>query len=1140
LPPYQRLLQGDDARQAQRLQDQEDKDWAAGHFGKALKAGEALLTLRRKLQGAEHWQAVDARWHVEALRRILKQAAAARRQMAEMPSWLRQAEQADARGRPRQAQPLWEKILACDRLLLGEDHPDTAASYNCLAANLYAQGRYAAAGVLYQRALAIYQKALGEGHPETANCRNNLAADLYAQGQYVAAGRLYEQALAVRRKVLGEDDPETANSYSNLAVNLKAQGQYAAAEVLYRKALAIRRHVRGEDDPKTAISYLNLASSLDAQGQYKVAQPLHQKALAIFRKALGEDHPYTAASYGSLAANLDNQGQYAAAQPLHQKALAARRKVLGADHPDTARSYSNMAVNLKAQGRYAAAQPLIQKALAIRRQVLGEGHPDTANSYSSLASNLFAQGQYRAAQPLFEKALAIHRQRLGDDHADTARSYSNLAADLKAQGRYAEAQPLYQKALDIKRKALGEHHPDTAIGYNNLAANLKARGQHAAAQPLFEKALAIWREALGERHPNMAIGYSNLAVNLDGQGRFAAAEPLHRKALAARRQWLGEEHADTADSYNNLAATLHDQGRYDEAVSLWEHGANAFAKARLRLAALGLERATITGEASRLSSLAAVLARNGRPAAAWQRFEENLARGTWDDLSARLGRSPAERDRQTALARELQRLDQLIERTLGAQETSELNQRRQVLLGQRRRKQEELDAYTQDLEKKYGPVAGQVFDRAAIQQSLRPDAALVGWIDIQGKPRAADPNGEHWAVILRARGKPICVRLRGRGPDGAWTDADTRLPTDLRSALLDRTGDWHKLADRLYEQRLQTLAGPLGVRDGLPAARQLVVLPSAGLAGLPLEVCARDYTVSYAPSGTLFAHLQRQPRAAGGGMLAIADPRFESNQPQAGSEDAWTELPGTRIEADRLEQLCRQAGFPFRLLADSDASEQALDRLARSKELAGYRYIHLATHGELNDRLPLQSAVILSRDRLPNPVKQLEAGQPVYDGRLTAEDVLERWDLHAELVTLSACETALGKYEGGEGFVGFTQALLLSGARSVCLSLWKVDDTATALLMQRFYANLLGQRPGLTKPLAKPEALAEAKKWLRNLSAEGAAKQAAALAQGVARGKGRRPLPSLPVARGAAAGKAGRPYAHPYYWAAFVLVGDGR
>jgi CHAT domain-containing protein len=259
---------------------------------------------------------------------------------------------------------------------------------------------------------------------------------------------------------------------------------------------------------------------------------------------------------------------------------------------------------------------------------------------------------------------------------------------------------------------------------------------------------------------------------------------------------------------------------------------------------------------------------------------------------------------------------------------------------------------------------------------------------------------------------------------------------------------------------------------------------------------------------------------------------------RAGAGEDWPELPGTRVEGEGLRRLCAGAGLRFRLMADSEASEQELDRVARTQELAGYRYIHLATHGDLNDRLPLQSAVVLSRDRLPDPLKQLEAGQPVYDGRLTAEEALERWDLHAELVTLSACETGLGKYERGEGFVGFTQALLLSGARSVCLSLWKVDDTATALLMHRFYANLLGQREGLKKPLGKAAALAEAKRWLRELNPEEATRQAAALTQGVARGKGRKARPLLPPVPGTGARKAARPYAHPYYWAAFVLVGD--
>jgi CHAT domain-containing protein len=167
----------------------------------------------------------------------------------------------------------------------------------------------------------------------------------------------------------------------------------------------------------------------------------------------------------------------------------------------------------------------------------------------------------------------------------------------------------------------------------------------------------------------------------------------------------------------------------------------------------------------------------------------------------------------------------------------------------------------------------------------------------------------------------------------------------------------------------------------------------------------------------------------------------------------------------------------------------------------------------------------------------LLAGQPIPDGRLTAEEVLQQWSLHADLVTLSACQTALGKYEKGEGFVGFAQALLLAGSRSVCLSLWKVDDAATALLMERFYQNLLGKREGLKAPMGKAAALAEAKRWLRQLSRQEALARTALLSEGVPRGKGRK-LQLLAV-KTAGKDPGDRPFSHPYYWAAFVLMGQG-
>jgi CHAT domain-containing protein len=109
-------------------------------------------------------------------------------------------------------------------------------------------------------------------------------------------------------------------------------------------------------------------------------------------------------------------------------------------------------------------------------------------------------------------------------------------------------------------------------------------------------------------------------------------------------------------------------------------------------------------------------------------------------------------------------------------------------------------------------------------------------------------------------------------------------------------------------------------------------------------------------------------------------------------------------------------------------------------------------------------------------------------------------------------ENRLGGYEVGESHLGFPQALLLAGSRSVCVSLWRVNDTATALLMTRFYQNLLEAREGLKGPLPKARALQEAKEWLRGLSRGEALRLAAAATKGVARGK-RPALPPTPGGR---------------------------
>jgi hypothetical protein len=542
-----------------------------------------------------------------------------------------------------------------------------------------------------------------------------------------------------------------------------------------------------------------------------------------------------------------------------------------------------------------------------------------------------------------------------------------------------------------------------------------------------------------------------------------------------------------------------------------------------------------------------------------------------------------------------------------------------------------------------------VANLSEIQAVLPEDAALVTWVDLNPwGPGAADPDGEHWGVVVRARGIPAWVALEGTGPGGLWSQDDTDLPKKVQASLRSRPGvgstDLRPMLAKLGAQRIEPLAKALGAaEDSLPAARRLIVLPSRALAGIPIEALlnATDTrAVSYAPSGSVFRYLREQPHPdRNAPLLALGDPIFgpqvkprDSEPPDHGllinvalrganaashglkdgdvllsyngrkltniddlkvvasgdkyiPVEVWSErhvsamqlapgklgvvfnpqpapiaiaverklkralmtarsgdedlagLPGTRAEVEAIAGLFESDRRPVRALLGADASEPALEKLASANKLAQFAFIHLATHGVINEMIPERSAVILTQTGLPDPLEQVMNHKPVFDGKLSVREIQEAWNLKAEMVTLSACETALGRAAGGDGFVGFTQALLLSGARSVCLSLWKVDDKATSLLMTRFYRNLLGKRAGMSKGMPKAESLDEAKRWLRTLTIDQLNGDLASVTRGDVR-----PLASgnnPPLATSAASIQPGlRPYEHPYFWAAFVLVGD--
>jgi CHAT domain-containing protein/Tfp pilus assembly protein PilF len=1084
----------------------------------------------------------------------------------------------DDQGKYREAEPLYRQALAIRRKVLGPLHPQTATSCNNLGHCLYSQGKYREAEPLYQEALETARKLRGERHSSTMLALNNLAVNLGAQGKHREAEPLLRKVLKIKREALGERHRSTALSSSNLAGNLDAQGKYREAEALYHVVLDVFREVHGEKHPATATGYSNLGGNLSSQGKYIEAEALYRKAHSIFRQVLGEMHPSTATSLNNVAAMLNDQSKYGEAEPLYRKALEVRRKVLGGRHPDTAASYQSLASNLNIQGQYPEAELLYRKALEIRRRLLGEMHPETASSYASLALCLDNQGKYAAASRLFQKALEIRRQVRGEIHPDTASSYTGVAFNLASQDRHLQAEPFYRKALDIRRQALGEMHPLTMQSFNNVGFNLQMQGKYREAEPLLRKALASCRQVLGEIHLHTAQSYKNVAGNLYAQGKFGEAADLFRAA------WYAEEHSRLRAATSGFDRALF------RARDLSASTALASCLVRLKQPREAWLQAE-TGLALRL--LDDLADETSEPAgkediARHQRLEQ-INRLLLPLLTAEK-LSPSQQQERDGLLAERQHLEAML-----AREAAQRSAKRVWPL-ERIQKQLPADAaillpidtmlghWTCIVRSSGDPVWVALTGSGLRHEWTEEDNGLVSLTlrtlqdpsrDETARQRLLEQlNRQRLAPLqplLGANGKLPAVRHLLMIPAGDMAPVPLEALTDrYRVSYIPCATVFARFMERhrpLKADSLLALGDPAFMvakpRQPDPPAHGLlvrVVLPGGGAARAGL--LPGDVLLSYDGTSLKTAadlHVTREPapvvlwrngkeltrRLPGGPLGASLDRRpageavrawWESSLASRGDKK-YPPLPGTRLEVETLSKLVNNT---IRLTG-SAASEQSLRQLASSGKLKSFRLLHLATHGEANPASPDQTCLVLAQDKLParldDAVSAILCGDKPLDGRLTVGTIRKTWQLDADLVVLSACESGRGKETSSAGVLGFTQALLAKGARSVVLSRWKVDDSATTLLMLRFYENLLGKRDGLKQGMKRAEALQEAKDWLRTLSRREAERLVARLSGGVLRGTiGAAP----PEAKGNVVKlPAGdRPYASPYYWSAFVLIGD--
>ncbi len=887
--------------------------------------------------------------------------------------------------------------------------------------------------------------------------------------------------------------------------------QYPEALQIARQILAFRKDAGQPDDHWQVCDSRRLVTHLE---HFRDLPEETQAAIARAYKLHEDGIAHTQSGSFNMAV-----------EPLRD-ALEIRRATVGDDHIDTIDTFLTLAHSWDELGYRLAAERLNREALGIAERVLGDDHPTVGLACNNLAVNQRRSGKLKEAEIVCERSLKIRNLTLGGENLTTINTLSNLAAIYSQQD---ELLPKAQELFEQSREALSKMPVSNrqqfylAAATNNLGHVLDRQGgavRHQRAKDLFDQAFNIYSD-IG--HSNWLMAANNKAMNGVLRKSYDDAERDLQSLVDESVLVNGDPHPITVVLRTNLALIQVSMGKASDAEENARLAAASFEVARLNANTSGVERPSSVASGVSPNAVLSIsrLSQNDF-IGAWTAWESSLGRGLLDDVSARtLRHVPIEIAND-----EVRLLDTISSENKKIEGLRKKGKTITEATAYRDRIYAELSKTQSDFVDGNGALEGQVFDLTRIQNCLDNDDAIIGWLDVVDDFHGSIINA-HWACAIRKVGNPHWIRLSGSGPDGRWISEDEELPLQFRRLLKSPSttspDEWRQLAKKLSDQRLAPLMPFLDGNSNQPPVRQLIVLPSKAMDGVPVFAMTDRFVATRAPSATLFAWLTQRSRSrlsAGlrsGRLLLIGNPTY------IGTE--WPKMKWAPFETAVVSALFDPA--KKLILEESSANEIEIERLVDNGAIGDYELIHLSAHGQADREVGMHSFIVLTQSNSEDSVSQLVSKKRL-TGELTAEQIFQTWKLNASLVTLSACESGLGSRKFGEGFIGFSYALHAAGADTVLVSQWRVDDKATALLMKRFYENLVGKRPELKgTPMRKTEALQEARIWLRSLKPN----EINDLIEGFGY-----------VPAGGVAGEPEqvleKPFDHPYYWASFELFGS--
>jgi CHAT domain-containing protein len=775
-------------------------------------------------------------------------------------------------------------------------------------------------------------------------------------------------------------------------------------------------------------------------------------------------------------------------------------------------------------GRTDEALKLLTRSLAIQETKLAKDHPDISYTIGNLASLHHDQGRLKEAEALFRRSLSICEARFGKDHFETATMASNLGGVYLQMNRLRDAEAFFQRALQIREARLGKSHAHVGASLAHLAGVFLRSGDLERADEYYRRSLLIAETVYGKDGEQVArIMVRRTSLNqLRGFGVEAAKS--QNRALEIHQARLGSlfTYTSEANVYDYLQAN---NGKLPLLVNLAAANRHEPATTELALTWVLRLRGAVFDSLCRYRKVQQLLPYDADLEEKINRRRSQKAFLANAALAPPSGPDADRIKKQIAAAHvEVEQLDSEMRRTLAKKAPDAFAERETTTV-------------------------------ASVRAKLRADSALIEFCHtpIFDFKRLRYLQHHYLAFVLRPnKDAPTLIDLGPAKEIDAQIESLRKAFTDFQEKLAEcETADeikaLEKNQEKLFKEKSASLHAKLmaPLAKSIGDAKMLYIVAEAALNRLPFECLVgpdgqylvERHRCAYLASGRDLLRT-RETLAKGTVVFAGPDFKLEAAERLAQAEKVLNKkptalatrgqhgttlrsagfkaLPGAAAEAiDIQKNLGKSAHGPVKTYVGADALEEVL------KSIPAPRVLHLATHGFFLDReiAPPESTEEMDGagagsarkrlTRLENPllrsgivlagantIGDMDGPSNAEDGWVMAEEIA-LLNLHGtELVVLSACQTGLGDIKTGEGVQGLRRAFLYAGARTLVTSLFEVPDAETRELMQRFYASMSDGRGTL-------DALHGAQLGM---------------------------IESRRKERGAA---------HPFFWASFVLVGNG-